>query len=247
MLKVSLEQPVIQVPAHGSGAETRIRSARIYRRLETIPGRKRSGKSGLARPAAGGRQAMSGDRRHPVRIRTLLLVALLSPDREVMAGDALGLAAGVELPRLEAKTLTAEAVDLPRDALGRPAILVISFSKAAAKVSRGWLDGCRSAAAGRSPAGVSCYDVRILADVPKILRGMVERGMRNGYPVDLQRQTVLVYSESDAWRERAEGIDDKMTYVIGCDRDGRVRATAAGGFVETERMLEIIEPRPGSP
>ncbi len=38
MLKVSLEQPVIQVPAQGSGVETRIRSARIYRRLETIPG-----------------------------------------------------------------------------------------------------------------------------------------------------------------------------------------------------------------
>jgi hypothetical protein len=65
----------------------------------------------------------------------------------------------------------------------------------------------------------------------------------------LQRQTLLVYDESDVWRERAEGIDDKMAYVIGCDREGRVRATAAGGFVEADlkRMLEVIEPRPGSP
>ena len=43
--------------------------------------------------------------------------------------------------------------------------------------------------------------------------------------------------------------DDKIAYVIGCDRDGRVRATAAGGIVEADlrRMLEVIEPRPGSP
>ena len=89
----------------------------------------------------------------------------------------------------------------------------------------------------------------MLADVPKLLRGMVERGMRKGYPVDLQRQTLLVYEESEAWRGRAERIDDKMAYVIACDRDGRVRATAAGGFAEAElkRMLEVIEPRPGGP
>ena len=191
---------------------------------------------------------MSGDRRCHVRIG-LLLTVLLSSDPGVMAGDTLGLAAGVELPRLEAKGMTGEAVELPRDALGRPAILVIGFSKAAAKAMRGWLEGCRSAAAGRAPAGVSCYDVRMLADVPRLMRGMVERAMRNGYPAELLPQVLLVYSLSDAWRQRAEGIDDKMAYVIGCDRDGRVRATATGGFVEAElkRMLEVIEPRPGSP
>ncbi|HEU5179311.1 MAG TPA: hypothetical protein VFW45_00845 [Candidatus Polarisedimenticolia bacterium] len=187
---------------------------------------------------------MSGDRGRRFGFRELLLFAFLSADGSMMAGEALGLASGVELPRLEGNTLTGEALALPRDALGRPAILVIGFSKAAAKTSRGWLEGCRSAAAAKSSSAVGCYDVRMLAEVPRFFRGMVERSMRNGYPLDLQRQTLLVYSESDAWREHARGIDDKMSYVIACDRDGRVRGTAAGAFAEAEmkRLLEVIEP-----
>jgi len=83
----------------------------------------------------------------------------------------------------------------------------------------------------------------MLADVPRLFRGMVERGMRSGYPVELQRQTLLVYTESDAWRERAGGIDDKMSYVLACDPDGRVRGSASGAFVKTElkRMIEAID------
>ena len=72
--------------------------------------------------------------------------------------------------------------------------------------------------------------------------------MRSGLPVGLQRQTLLVYNENDAWRARIGVTDNKTAYIIGCDKEGRVRVTATGEFVESEfkRVLANIEEVPGS-
>ena len=173
-----------------------------------------------------------------------LLIALASLGQPLVAANAPILVPGVELPLLEVRALSGDLATLPRDARGHAAVLVIGFSKAAAKISRAWLDSCRSAAAA-GPAGsnVYCYDVRMLEGVPRVLRSMVERGMRNGLPVELQRQTLLVYTENDAWSERVGATDDKTAYVIGCDREGHVRGTATGQFVELElkKILEAID------
>jgi len=169
-----------------------------------------------------------------------LLLAIVSIGHFLAAAGAPRLVPGVELPVLEVNALSGDAVALPRDARGHAAVLVIGFSKAAARISRPWLDGCRSATAAGS--GIFCYDVRMLEEVPRLFRGQVERGMRNGFPVELQRRTLLVYTENDAWRERVGADDDKTPYVIGMDAEGRVRGAAKGQYVETElrKMLEAI-------
>jgi hypothetical protein len=154
------------------------------------------------------------------------------------------LALGSELPLLEAKTLSGDRATLPRDAQGHPMILVLSFSKGAAKVTRPWLEACRAPAASGAPAMpvVRCFDVRMLEGVPGFMRGMVERSMRKGLPEELQRDALLVYVDNDAWRERVGGTEEKTAYVIGCDGEGRVRAAARGEFTATElkKVLDAI-------
>src|SRR5262245_20436870 len=164
----------------------------------------------------------------------------------VIAASAPRLTPGAELPPLEGKTLSGEALVLPRDTRGHPAMLIVGFSKAASKVARPWFDGCRELAAKTSGASVNCYGIRMLEDVPGFFRGSMERGMRSGLPIELQRQTLLVYSENDAWRERLGVTDNKTAYVIGCDKEGRVRSTATGEYVESElkKLLAGIEDVP---
>lgn len=183
----------------------------------------------------------------------LLLVAAASPGRPLAAANASKLPLGDELPPLEGKTLSGDVAALPRDTKGHPAILVIGFTKGAAKVTRPWLDGCRSAgaasaaeAASAAASAVTCYDVRMLEDVPRIFRGMVERGMRSGLPIELQRRTLLVYAENEAWRERVGAKEEKTAYVLGCDKEGRIRGTATGEFVERElkRILDAVRSGP---
>jgi len=161
-------------------------------------------------------------------------IVVLFLGMSLVIASAPGLPSGAELPPLEGTTLSGEPAALPRDARGHPAMLVIGFSRASSRVTRAWLDGCRAAAAKSSGAGVLCYDIRMVEAVPRFFRDMVERTMRSGLPVDRQRQTILVYSENDAWRERVGAADDKTAYVIGCDKQGRVRMIATGEFVESE-------------
>jgi hypothetical protein len=165
---------------------------------------------------------------------------------------------GAALPALEGTTLGGEPASLPRDAAGHDTLLVIGFSKAAAKVTAEWLTACRGVAAGGPPApgaGVpagpgatpgaaaprlSCYDVRMLEEVPRPFRGMMERGMRSGFPAERQQQTILVYQDNEAWRGRLGASDPKLAYVVGIDAEGRVRDVARGAYTETEwkRILE---------
>lgn len=176
-------------------------------------------------------------------VEWLLLVAFSILGQSVVKANAPRLMPGVAMPVLDVKTLNGDSVSLPRDTRARGVVLVIGFSKAATKTSNAWLDSCRSAGAtGPAGSGVLCYDVRMLEGVPRALRGMVERGMRSKFPLELQRKTLLVYSENTAWRERVGATDDKAAYIIGCDGDGRVRSTATGDFTELKlkKILEAI-------
>ena len=160
------------------------------------------------------------------------------------AGASPQLAVGTELPTLQAKTLAGAEMNLPKDSKGRGALLVVGFSRASADVTRPWLEACRTTAAPKPAATrTTCYDVRMLAEVPWLLRGLVERGMRSGLPADLQKTVLLIYSDNDAWRKRLGVADANSAYVVACDKDGIVRATTKGPHAqkELERLLGLIQ------
>ena len=171
-------------------------------------------------------------------------VALLTALLFTPAAPFQQLSIGADLPPFDAYTLNGETKKMPQDAKGRPAVFVASFSKAAAEFTRPWLDNCRTAVASEPAVSkTSCLDVRMLEDVPRLFRGLVEMGMRSGLPADLQRQVFLVYKNNDAWRQRLGVGDDKAPYVFGCDKDGRVRITSKVPFgaAELKKVLAAIE------
>ena len=170
------------------------------------------------------------------------LAALVSSS--VVANPPQLLATETVLPVLKAKTLAGGAVNLPIDGKGRGALLVVGFSRASADVTRPWLEACRTATASKpAPSRTTCYDVRMLADVPWLLRGLVERGMRSGLPADLQKTVLLVYEDNDGWRKRLGVTDQNSAYVVACDKDGRVRGSIHGAHTqkELERLLALIQ------
>lgn len=171
-----------------------------------------------------------------------VLIATVSVSLLLAAGVQ-QLTAGIALPQLQAKTLSGEQVALPRDLKGHPALLVIGFSKAAADATRPWLEACRSSVAPQPAASrATCYDVRMLADVPWLFRGLVEMSMRSGLPAELQHNVLLVYSDNDAWRQRVAATDMNTAYVVACDKDGRVKGTAKGALVQADlkRLLQQV-------
>jgi len=175
-----------------------------------------------------------------------LLIALASLGGQDAAHSDPVLVPGTPLPTLEATTLGGEAVTLPGEASANGAVLVVGFSKEAAALTSEWMDGCLAATRQAGREKVACYDVRMLEEVPRLFRGMMERGMKKGYPIDRQRRTLLVYSDNDAWRGRLGARDPASAYVVGCDGTGRVRLMATGAFLEAELQSILGAIAPGS-
>ena len=163
----------------------------------------------------------------------------------VVAGEA-PLASGVVLPSLEATTLDGSRTALPKDASGQAFLIVVSFTKAAAKATRPWLDACRDSPAA---ASVACYDVRMVEEVPRMLRGMMEHGMKSGLPSGLRQRTLMVYEHNEAWRERLGVKDDRTAHVVGCDTAGIVRGLTSGAYSEQElkKLLDAMASPPAAP
>ena len=151
---------------------------------------------------------------------------------------------GTPLPAIQATTLAGEDLALPGEASVNGAVLVVGFSREAASLTSEWMDGCLAATRQPGREKVACYDVRMLEDVPQLFRGMMEHGMRKGYPPDRQRRTILVYSDNESWRGRLGVRDTASAYVLGCDGTGRVRLMATGPYVEPElrAILDAIAP-----
>jgi hypothetical protein len=84
----------------------------------------------------------------------------------------------------------------------------------------------------------------MLESVPRPFRSMMERGMRSGFPPELQRDTLLIYNNNDTWHELLGVTDDATAYVVAIDSEGIVRATSTGGFTAAKigKVFEAIEP-----
>lgn len=173
-----------------------------------------------------------------------LLVALAASGAKGAAPPDPLLVPGTPLPAVETTTLAGEAVALPGEASVNGAVLVIGFSKEAATLTSEWMDGCLAATRQPGREKVACYDVRMLEEVPRLFRGMMEKGMKKGYPPDRQKRTLLVYTGNEAWRGRLGVGDPNSAYVLGCDGTGRVRLMATGAYVESELrvILDAIAP-----
>lgn len=206
--------------------------------------------------------------------RGWLPTAFASVITAAVAGEA-PLAPGAALPSIDAQTLDGNKTKLPKDGSGHALVIVVGFTKAAAKDTMPWLEACRnaaaaaesapSAAAGPPPSapaesarsaatgsppgapapsspGLVCYDVRMVEDVPRLFRRLMERDMKSGFPPGLQQRTLLVYEHNEAWRGRLGVDDDRTAHVIGCDAEGIVRAVARGPYSQKElkTLLETI-------
>ena len=164
------------------------------------------------------------------RSARVLLLAIAALGGRVPEALATTLAAGAPLPPLEGTTLNGEPATLPRDAQGRPALIIIGVSKAAAGDARPWLQRCLTFVASPEAAALDlrCYDVRMVEDIPRLFRGMTEKGMRSGYPAELRARALLIYRDNAAWREHLGVADDKTAYVVAVDTEGRVRTLVKG-------------------
>lgn len=146
-----------------------------------------------------------------------------------MLAFAGSLPTGSPWPVTEGETLSGTKLSLPSAAQGKPALIVMTFSKEAGEASKPW---CTRILKDFPPAQLN--QIAMLEKAPRLVRGLIRRGMRGDMPTNLHARTILLYQGDAEWRQRLGIGNDRLPIVVVLDAQGRIAAQYAGNFDESQ-------------
>jgi hypothetical protein len=161
--------------------------------------------------------------------KEILLWALLAS--QVAAMTATSLKPGDVMPALSGDTLSAKAIQLPMANPGAARLLVFSFSREAGNDSRLWSEHL---AQNQGAAGaVIVFRVILLQSVPRLFRGAAVSGIKSSVPQSLWDRTILTFRDEGRWKQYLAVSNEKCSYLLLLDGDGRVRWVSSGPYTDT--------------
>jgi len=140
---------------------------------------------------------------------------------------AWALSTGTPFPTIEAETLAGGKLKLPYAAKGKTALVVITFSKEAGDASKPWCTRFLK----DSPNG-QLFQIASLEKAPRLVRGLIRRGMRGDMPSALQARMMLLYEGEAAWRKTVGVTNDAYPCLAMLDAEGRIVWFHQGPFDE---------------
>lgn len=122
------------------------------------------------------------------------------------------------IPDTEGRTLQGENVAVPGILNQHPAFLILGFSQRSTDDARSWSKGLHQAEILQGRDDV--YDLIMLERVPRLLRGLVERQIRNDVSPAVRSHFISLIHDEDRWRAFAHIDSDKDVYVVLVDQYG---------------------------
>jgi hypothetical protein len=122
--------------------------------------------------------------------------------------------------RIAGESFAGRKVELPDAARGNITVLIFGFTKASKVPTRAWAEKLGSDFG--SQTGFAFYQLPVVEDVPRIIRGMVISGMKKGVPATMRDHFVPVL-EDEAERKRLVSYpepDDAYLVLLG--RSGQI-------------------------
>jgi hypothetical protein len=127
---------------------------------------------------------------------------------------------GSAMPRVEGQSLTGNKVVLPDAAVGKITVLILGFTRASKTPTSNWAKQIRADFANQQ--AVELYQIPVLEDVPRLIRGMVISGIKKGVPEN-QRDHFIVMLHSEAELKNFVGYQEPDdAYLVVLASDGKV-------------------------
>jgi hypothetical protein len=152
-------------------------------------------------------------------------------------------AAAQQLPRLQEENLAGQPVVLPDAASGKVAILIFGFTRASQTPTGDWAKRIRSDF-GKS-AGFELYQLPVLEEAPKLIRGMITSGIKKGVPEN-ERANFIPVVHNEAELKKLVGYKESDdAYLVVLDRNGKVAfqthgATPDANYAQLRSKLENL-------
>lgn len=133
----------------------------------------------------------------------------------------------VRLPRLEAQALDGRPLVLPDSAAGRIALVGFGYKRESQDDLNSWLVPFQKEYP--SSKGFRAYEVPMMGPrIPGLLRGVINRAMRNAIAQESRRSVAPFYGDIDAYSKRLGVTDRSRVQMFLLDGSGVVRWHASG-------------------
>jgi hypothetical protein len=156
------------------------------------------------------------------------------------------------LPKTDEVTLAGDQVNLESSLKGNTGILVLGFSKKSGDQAKEWTKALLSEfSADRS---VVIFEMPILESMPRLVRGMAVRSMKNASSPTERQHFLPVFHNEMQWKQVAQFSEPDDAYIVVLDREGKI-VWREHGPIDEKRKTELIgriravlsAARPGEP
>jgi hypothetical protein len=128
-------------------------------------------------------------------------------------------ARGEPLPKTASESLAGQQIMLPDALKGRPAVVIVGFSKSSQNRVKEWDSQARK----ELGEAFDVYQVAVLEDAPRFVRGMITHAMKGATPADRQDHFLIVVRGEAELKKAAVFAESDDAYVLLLDDTGDVR------------------------
>ena len=145
------------------------------------------------------------------------------------------------IPVTHGTTLSGEEVVFPLDLRAPHSILILGFSERSAESSRNWGKKIWGDLVTEQ-SGLRCYQLPVLASVPRLFRGLILRAIRKETPENLRRYFVPFFENEQEWKQTVQFSDPDAAYLLVVKQSGEIEWRSHGdvtpqGFQELKRLV----------
>jgi hypothetical protein len=143
------------------------------------------------------------------------------------------------MPRIEGESLAGHKVVLPDAASGKVAVLIFGFSKASKGPTSAWGDKILSGFAAQP--GFELYQLPVLEDVPRLIRGMVISGIKKGVKENMRDHFVPIIQGESSLKKLVGYKEAEDAYLVIIDRSGKIVGQTHGPCNEASYSQLALE------
>jgi hypothetical protein len=140
------------------------------------------------------------------------------------------------LPKTPSESLAGRQMMLPDSLKGHPAVVIVGFSKSSQTRVKEWDTQVRK----RLGEAFDVYQVAVLEDAPRFVRGMITHAMKGSIPADRQDHFLIVVKGETELKNAAAFAESDDAYVLLLNGTGDVRWRTHGA-VSDAALRELQE------
>ena len=132
------------------------------------------------------------------------------------------------MPRIEGESFAGQKIVLPEASQGKVAVLVFGFTKASKAPTSAW--GQRINTEFGAHNGFEIYELPVLEDVPRFIRGMVISSIKKGVPENRRAHFVPILQNESELKKLVNYKEPDDAYLVTLNTSGKVVAQIHGPF-----------------